>query len=127
MSTRTSVFALCTLCLVAPVFACAGNAVTTFVAPSDHTVRSRLEPARNGRAQQVVVENSSTVEIVVNAVVLSQCENIRTRCETHPLRIPVGPGQRRPVFTIETTGGDAGHNFRYSFSWEASNAAPTIP
>lgn len=127
MSTRSLPRAMGRLCLLAAAAACAGNAVKTFVAPNEQTVRSRLEATRNGRAQQVVVENSSTVEITVNAVMLSQCENIRTTCETHPLRIPIGPGQRRPVFTIVTNGADQGHNFRYSFSWEASNAVPVIP
>ena len=119
--------AVTVLCLMAGAGACASTGERTFVAATDRTVVSRLEPASGGRGQHVVVQNSSTVEIVVNGVALADCEHVRTRCEVHRLRVPVGPGQRRQVFTIVTDGSDQGHNFRYSISWEASAAPPDIP
>ena len=119
--------AACAVAFITGAAACASAAERTFVAPTDRTVTSRLEPASGGRGQHVVVQNSSTVEIVVNGVALAECEHVRTRCEVHRIRVPVGPGPRRQVFTIVTDGSDQGHNVRYSISWEASAAAPTIP
>ena len=113
--------------VVAGAAACASAAERTFIAADDRTVTSRLEIASSGRGQQVIVQNSSTVEILVNGVVLSECQNIKTRCEVHRMRVPVGPGRRRSVFTIETDGTGNGHNFRYRISWEASNPTPRIP
>jgi hypothetical protein len=115
------------LFLLLAAAACATPPPRGPVPANERTVTARLEIAADGRSQQVVVQNASTEPIVVNGVILSECEHIRTRCETHRMNVAVGPGQRRPVLTVVPDGQNQGHSFRYTFSWQGSSARPSGP
>lgn len=106
---------------------CAAKTERTFLAPSQSTINARLESTYSGEGAHVVVLNGSTVGVVVTSVTLTDCENIRNRCETVRLRVPLAPGQRKQVLTVTRADPNKGHSFRYSWSWEAANALPTIP
>ncbi len=97
-----------------------------YVAPTDQTVTARLEAAMDGKGQYVYVENRSTVPVTVTSLHLRDCENIKTRCEVTRMRVKLPPGQRQQIGAVRAANPDAGHNFRYSFTWEAENAAPVI-
>lgn len=105
------------------LLACATPRETVFIAPTHETVIASLEPAYGG-GQHIVVQNNSTVEIVVTSVRLSECENIRNRCDMKRLRVAVGPRGRHRIMTVELGNRDRRYNFRYSFTWEAAEAAP---
>jgi hypothetical protein len=105
---------------------CATKGERVFVAPTEHTVTARLEPVNDGRGQHVIVENRSTVDIVVTGVRLSDCENLKNRCELTRMRRTVRPGQRQRVMTILQDNATRGHNFRYSWSWEAAGSTPVL-
>lgn len=106
---------------------CAAKTERTFVAASESTVSARLESTYSGEGAYVVVLNASTVDVVVTSVTLRDCANIKNRCETVRLRVPLAPGQRRQVLTVTRADPNQGHSFRYSFSWEAPDALPAIP
>jgi hypothetical protein len=97
---------------------CAAKVESTFVAPTDRTVVSRLEPGGDGRTH-IVVYNNSSVAVVVNGVTLSGCANVKNRCELIRLRVPIKPGQRRSVLIVSRNRAEQGHAFRYSWSWES--------
>lgn len=106
---------------------CAAKATErVYVAPTDQTVTARLEAAMDGRGQYVYVENRSTVPVTVTSLHLRDCENIKNRCEVTRMRLKLAPGQRQQIGTVRPANPDAGHNFRYSFTWEADNAAPSL-
>jgi hypothetical protein len=102
--------------------ASAGQRERVYVAPSNDTVVSTLE--QSGTSEQpvhvVYVTNNSTVPITVFAVALSECENVRQRCEPHRLNVLVGPGRRQSVFRVEPRQTNRSFGFRYGFSWRVA-------
>lgn len=115
--------------LLAPLgFAdCAVNPERAYLAPSDATVTARLEAAYGGEGQHIVVQNSSTVEVVVTSVHLLECANIKNRCELVPMQRSIKPGQRLRLMTVQPATPNDGYNFRYSWTWQAATAPPQIP
>lgn len=115
-------------CAVAAIAACAPATQTVYIAATPQTVESRLEAARTGNAQYVVVANHSSQPIFVTAVRLQECRNVKKACETHPMRVSVPPGQRRNVFTVEVDNENMPSGFRYSTAWEVAAAElPALP
>lgn len=98
-----------------------------YVAPTDQTVTARLEAAWDGKGQNIIVENRSSVEVTATSVHLSNCENIKNPCEVTRLRVPVRPGEQRRLKTIEAQNTSRTYDFRYSWTWEASGTAPALP
>lgn len=106
---------------------CAANVEQAYLAPSDATVTARLEAAYSGEGQHVIVENRSTVEVVVTSLHLRDCENVKNRCEVVRMRRPVKPGQRERLVTVQPAAPNLGYNFRYSWTWQAAGAPPELP
>jgi hypothetical protein len=105
---------------------CAAKAERVYLAPSDATVTARLEAAYDGRGQHIVVENRSTVQIVVTSLHLRDCQNIRNRCDVVRMRTPVRPGQRYQLATVRPANLNQAYNFLYSWSWEVSETGPEV-
>ena len=116
-----------TVALVAAASGCAPKGQTVYVAPTDDNVSARLEAGYDGRSQHVVVENRSTVSITVTSVSLTDCENVKTRCEVHRMREAVPPGVTRRVMTVQAENPGRGHRFRYNWTWEGDKTAPPLP
>ena len=101
---------------------CATARQTVYVAPSNETVTAETVAGYDGIRQLVYVTNSSTVPIVITSIQLRDCENVRNRCEVARLRVPVGPGQRALLATIEPENRERAFTYRYSWSWEVAAA-----
>ena len=109
----------------AVLFACAPATPrqAVYVAPTHQTVTTRLEASYDGRGQHVVVENRSTVEIIVTSLQLRECENIKNQCAVQRLRVPVRPGQQVRLATVTVANPEQRSNFRYSWTWELAPQA----
>jgi hypothetical protein len=104
------------------LFACAPatHHQALYIAPTHKTVTTRLEASNSGRGQHIMVENRSTVEIIVTGVQLRECENIKNQCAVQRLRKSVRPGQQVRVATVEVANPEQRSNFRYSWTWEVA-------
>ena len=80
---------------------CAGHGVPVYIAPSNETIESGTEMSLSGDGQYVYIVNHSSVEIVVTGLRLTDCENIKNRCEVMRLRVPVLPGQRQSPVLVQ--------------------------
>jgi hypothetical protein len=60
--------------------------------------------------------------VVVFSVSLRDCENVRQRCEPHPMNVTVGPNRSQIVYRIEARDPNRSFGFRYSFSWRPADA-----
>jgi hypothetical protein len=118
--------ALALLTILAAVAGCAPAAQVDreHVEPTSRTVRAKTVAAYSGRGHQIVIENSSTVDIVVTSLHLKDCENIRNRCEVVRLSILVPAGQSRPITTVERRDDQRASNFRYSWTWDRVEDEP---
>lgn len=96
-----------------------------YVAPTEHSVTTRLEAAYDGRGQHVVVENNSTVDLVATSLHLRDCKNIRNPCQVHRMRVPLRAGQRVRLATVEVRDTERPSSFRYSWTWQVARPAPT--
>lgn len=108
---------------------CATARQIVYVAPSNETVTAETVASYDGIRQLIYVTNSSTVPIVITSLQLRACENIRNRCEVTRLRVPVGPGQRVLVATIEPENRERAYTYRYYWTWEvaAGHEQPRVP
>ena len=117
------------LLLSAALAGCASTAGAerAFVAPTDETVLSGLEPANSGRGQHIYVQNLSTENIVVTSVFIRDCQNIKNRCESARMKLPVYAGQTRRIVTVQPDSENLAYHFRYSWTWEPVRPAPAAP
>lgn len=115
--------------LLVPILlvSCAAKPELTYLAPTERTVTARLEAAYGADAQHIIVENMSTVEVIVTSLRLQECENIKNDCEVVRLREPVKPGQRHRLATVQPANPDRASSFSFSWSWEVASDAPEIP
>lgn len=98
--------------------ACSSPRTLVYLAPSNQTVRAATEMAFSGDGQTIYVTNDSSVPIMVTGLRLTDCENIKNRCETMRVRVRVDPGRRQAVLTVKPDNPNRGHSFRYTYTWE---------
>lgn len=120
--------ALALLMMLPAVTACAPatQADRGHIEPTSRTVRAKTVAAYSGRGQQILVENGSTVDIVVTSLHIKECENVRNRCEVVRLNILVPAGQSRPITTVERRDDQRAYNFRYSWTWDRAEDDPPV-
>lgn len=75
------------------------------------------QPDEMGVGQIVNVENRSDETVVVTSVTLTECVNIRTLCERHPVDVVVAPKERKKLLTVRWVGGGLASSYRHSFEW----------
>ncbi len=100
------------------MFGCASHGVPVYVAPSSETIEVGTEMSLSGDGQYVYVVNHSSVSIMVTGLHLTDCENIKNRCEVMRLRVPVRPGQRENLDTVKPDNPNRPSSFRFTYSWE---------
>jgi hypothetical protein len=102
---------------------CAAATQHTYVAPTFDTVVSTTEE-RTGSppVHLLLVENRSTVPVVVFSASLTNCENVRDSCTPHPMNVRVGPGQRQIILRAMPTSAERGFSYRFGFSWHADSS-----
>jgi P pilus assembly chaperone PapD len=98
--------------------ACSSPRAVVHLAPSNQTVRAATELTFSGDGQHIYVTNSSSVPIMVTGLRLTDCENIKNRCETIRLRVLVAPGQRQNLIIVKPDNTNRAHSFRYNYTWE---------
>lgn len=107
--------------------ACASSSEMIYVAPSPETITTYLEAGYDGRSQNIVVRNSSTVEIVVTSINITTCDNITNPCGVRRLQVSVKPGNEERIATIRTANTARRTNFRYRWTWQHGADVPDIP
>src|SRR3954470_325105 len=100
----------------------------TFVAATNATVRSEtLESPTVPPSHSIFIINNSTVPITVFGYTLSECENVKVRCDTRRTSFRVPPRARRMLVRVEPRSQDLGFYYRFNFSWHAASpAAKTV-
>ncbi len=101
--------------------ACAGRSVPVYVAPSNETIEAGTEMALSGDGQYVYIFNHASVAIMVTGLHLTDCENIKNRCEVMRLRVQVRPGQRENVATVRPDNPNRPSSFRFTYTWEPAH------
>ncbi len=91
-----------------------------YVAPSDQTIVGEIDPAFD--EQDIYITNNSSVAIVITSVRLFDCQNVGSPCTLIPLKIPVGPGQRKRIATVRPRDRERAFSFHYNWTWSAAGA-----
>jgi uncharacterized protein (DUF2164 family) len=104
--------------LLGVLIACASNRAPVYVAPTNQTIEVGTEMTESGDAENVYVINHSSAAIMVTALNLYQCENIKNRCEVQRLRVRVRPGQRENLATVRPLYSTRAFSFRFTYAWE---------
>ena len=112
--------ALSALVVLATLSCASAGRQTVYVAASNANITDQAVASYNGVSQLVYVTNGSTVPIVVTSVRLYDCDNIRNRCEVVRMRVPVGPGHRELIVTVNPENPERAYSYRYSWTWEAA-------
>lgn len=121
---------LCTACaIIVPVAmaSCAPNSGSTYLAPTDETVTAYTEATYGADGHNIVVENRSTVEVLVTSLRLRDCENIKNRCDLVRMRELVRPGERHRLTTVHPANPNRASGFAFSWTWEPLGDSPGIP
>jgi len=98
--------------------ACSGSRVPVYVAPSNQTIQSGTEMSHGGDGQFIYVVNHSSVPITITGLHITDCENVRNRCEPTRLRVRVEPGRRQNLATVRPDNPNRAHSFRFRYTWE---------
>src|SRR5882672_7949865 len=84
------------------VLACAPAAQQTYIAPTRETVYSTTEVHdANPVSHLVYVENHSTVPIIVFAITLTDCENVKGTCGAKQVHRRIDAGNRDIIVRVE--------------------------
>lgn len=98
--------------------ACSSSRTLVYVAPSNQTIQSGTEMSYGGDGQHIYIINHSSIPITITGLRLTDCDNIRNRCETMRLRVQVEPGQRRNLVLVRPDNPARAHSFRFTYTWE---------
>lgn len=119
--------AACALVVPVALASCAAKSGLTYLAPTGETVTAYTEAAYGAEGQHIVVEDRSTVEVVVTSLRLRDCENIRNECQLVRMRELVRPGERHRLATVHPADPNKASGFGFSWSWEPVGDSPEIP
>ncbi|MGH7695806.1 MAG: hypothetical protein ACRENH_12535 [Gemmatimonadaceae bacterium] len=108
------------------IAACASPRTSIFVAPTENTVQLVSEDTQMSPGKLIYVVNESSVPITVTSIRLTECENIKTRCDFHKLELRIDPRSRRQVLKIEAANPERGFGYRSNFGWRAEGTPITI-
>ncbi len=89
-----------------------------YVAPSERTIVGDIDPSFDG--QNIYLTNNSSVAVVITSVHLYDCQNVGSPCTLIPLKISLGPGQRKRIATVRPADRDRAYSYRYAWTWTAS-------
>lgn len=100
-----------------------GVAQSAYVAPTPETIFSDTEERQgNPPAHLVYVLNRSTVPVTVFSVSLTNCQNIKGRCEPKRVNLRVRPGGRMMALRIEPANAFMPFGYHFGFSWRADSS-----
>ena len=106
--------------------ACAPPTQHTYIAPSRETVVSTTEVHdANPPTHLIYVENHSTVPVIVFAIMLTDCENVRMQCGARQMNTRLDAGGRSQVARIQPENRERAMGYRFSFSWRADTSYGT--
>jgi hypothetical protein len=109
--------------LAALLTGCAAATQHAYIAPTFDTIVSSTEVrSDNPPVHSLVVENRSTVPVIVFSASLTDCENVRDSCTPHPMNVHVGPGQKQIILRAMPTSTERGFSYRFHFSWRADSS-----
>src|SRR2546427_12924028 len=89
-----------------------------YVAQSSLTIVGEIDPAFDG--QEIYITNNSSVAVVIPSVRLYDCQNVGSPCTLIPLKIPIGPGQRKRVATVRASDRERAFSYHYKWTWTAA-------
>lgn len=95
----------------------ASRDTATFTAATWESLVTATEIDEMGEGQIITLENRSDETVVVTSVTLSDCVNIRTPCERHPLDVLIAPQEKKKLLTVRWVGGGLPTSFQRSFEW----------
>jgi len=98
--------------------ACSGGRVPEYVAPSNETVEAGTEMNYGGDGQFVYVINHSSAPVTITGLQLTECENIKNRCDPMQLRVHVAAGHRENLVTVQPKNPSRAYTFRFRYTWE---------
>ena len=110
------------LALVALSAGCAAAQPPAYVAPSNETIEAGTEMNYGGDGQFVYVINHASVPITITGLHLTDCENIKNRCDPMQLRVMVAPGRRENLITVKAGNSSRAYSFRFTYTWEPTRA-----
>jgi hypothetical protein len=112
-----------TAALAALLTGCAAATQHSYVAATFETIVSTTEERTgNPPVHLLLVENRSTVPVVVFSASLTNCENVRDSCTPHPMNVRVAPGQREIILRATPASPQRGFGYRFHFSWRADSS-----
>jgi hypothetical protein len=103
--------------------ACA-SAPSPRVHPTNENVTHVIESA--GADQVIYIRNGSSIPIVVTSLVIAQCENVSTPCDSVNPNIEVRPGQKRRVARVQPKHSKSRPRFQFRYLWRAPATAASV-
>ncbi len=98
--------------------------LTRYVAPTDRTVVTHIEEGTGDRPYQVIwVQNSSSLPVVIDRIMLDHCENVWHGCMAMPLQIHVEPGASEVLLRVQPALTNRSYSFRYNIGWRADSSS----
>ena len=105
------------------VAGCATATQRAFVAPTFDTIVSTTEE-RTGDppVHLLLVENHSTVPVIVFSASLTNCENVRDSCTPHSMNVRLRPGDKQTILRATPISTERGFSYRFHYSWRADSS-----
>jgi hypothetical protein len=111
------------LCVCVSAAAQAQKDAPKFVAPSASTINySIISGMGTPPTKEIWVDNYSSVHVVITALDIISCENVREPCGRSTVRVPIAPGGREMVRRLHAIGGSNELQFTVRLSYTADTA-----
>jgi hypothetical protein len=111
------------LALAGVLVACAPATQRAYVAPSRESVIWTPEQREaKPPAVLIYIENHSTVPVIVFAMTLTSCENIKNQCGVRNTNLRVDAGGRTMAVRVEPQNDQRAWNYSFGFSWHADSS-----
>ncbi|HKW09223.1 MAG TPA: carboxypeptidase-like regulatory domain-containing protein [Gemmatimonadaceae bacterium] len=108
------------------LLACATATQQTYIAPTRETVYSTTEAHDASPVSHVeYVENHSTVPIIVFAITVTNCENVKVTCGVKQVHRRIDAGNRDMVLRVEPQNTDRAWSYAFGFSWHPDSSYGT--
>jgi hypothetical protein len=105
------------------LIACAPATQHTYIAPTRESVFWTPEQREaKPPAVLIYIENHSTVPVIVFAMTLTSCENIKNHCGVQNTHLRVDAGARTMALRVEPQNDQRAWNYSFGFSWHADSS-----
>ncbi len=84
-----------------------------------HQLIPSTKPGIGPGTSDIFIENVSNVPVIITALRLYDCTNIRTACTVSYPRARIGPGQIQRILTVHAFP-DGASSFRYEYQYEVA-------